>query len=188
MPCEADGDKENLQPDPPQIRFLNISFVACGENLKESSTAQIFSWQGKSFEALKWSQNKLHDLGMNTMCWQHHQFTALKATFRTAFLGAHCRVVIQTDFLDGRQRVKWNTSMGCFCGHACMLISIDIKGWGHSPMRSRRELELSGERSPAVSPHKSEVSLQGEWRGKGIIGAQSGRGIATNTEAWFRLI
>lgn len=68
MPCEADADKENLQPDPPQIRFLNISFVACGENLKESSTVQIFSWQGKSFEALKWSQNKLHDLGMNTMC------------------------------------------------------------------------------------------------------------------------
>lgn len=81
MPHGADGDKESSQPDPPQIRFLNISFMACGENLKESSTARIFSWQGKSFEALKWSQNKLHDLGMNTMCCQRHQFTALKASF-----------------------------------------------------------------------------------------------------------
>jgi len=35
-----------LSPIPPQIRFLNISFMACGENVKESSTAQIFSWQG----------------------------------------------------------------------------------------------------------------------------------------------
>lgn len=123
MPPGADGDEESSQPDPPQTRFLNISFMACGENLKESSTAQIFSWQVKSFEALKWSQNKLHDLGMNTMCCQRHQFTALKARFSgQLFLvptaGLRSRQNAK-GWMERMQRVEWDTSMGCFCGHAC---------------------------------------------------------------------
>lgn len=117
MPHKADGDKESLQIDLPQIRFLNISFMVCGKNLKGSSTAQIFSWQGKSYEALKQSQNKLHDLGMSTMCWQRHQLAALKASFSgqlflVPIAGLWSRQIFWKEWKGLNGTAPWDASVG----------------------------------------------------------------------------
>lgn len=63
----------------------------------------------------------------------------------------------------------------------------------HSSWRRRCESELSGRHNPVFSaldefPSETWISLQGEWRGKEIIGAQYGRRTATNTVTWFRVV
>lgn len=105
----------------------------CGmwrESEGELNSTEIFLARGWTFEALKWSQNKLHDLGMNAMCWQRHQFTALKATFRAAFLVPTAVLwSSQISWEECKQlggMTLWDTSMGMRSSGG---ISWGIKGW-----------------------------------------------------------
>lgn len=93
---------------PPQIRFLNISFMACGENVKESSTAQIFSWQGDG--PLKLSSSPR--INFMTWEWTLCADNVFKGNHQGSLSCAHCCAVISPDFLERMQRAGWDSFVG----------------------------------------------------------------------------
>lgn len=135
----------------------------------ELNSIDIFLARGRTFEALEWSQNKLHDLGMNTMCWQRHQLTALKANFRAAFL-------VPTA-VSWPSQIFWKAckGLGGMPPWACTVVGTSAgarTNWGHSPLRGRCESELSGRQNPAVFSASRWVplrNLESHCRGNGRV-------------------